>query len=123
MQDTAVEVSTIHSWHAHVYYNAETKPVALTLREWVGARFPSALLGRWHDNKIGPHPISMYQIAFPVAAFETLVPFIAMNRMGLTVLIHPESGRPKDDHLQNSFWMGEVLTVDASVLPEVEHAP
>ena len=122
MKTAATEVSAIQSWHAHVYYTADTKAVALQLREWVGARFPAALLGRWHDNKIGPHPVSMYQIAFPVAAFPTLVPFIAMNRMGLTVLVHPESGRPKDDHLHNSFWMGEVLTVDASMLPEEEHA-
>jgi aromatic ring-cleaving dioxygenase len=36
-----------------------------TLRERVAAAFPDAILGRWHDAPVGPHPQSMYQIAFP----------------------------------------------------------
>ena len=114
------ESAVIQAWHAHVYYAPETKPIALRIREWVGARFPSAVLGRWHDVKVGPHPTAMYQIAFPVELFATLAPFLAMNRMGLTILLHPESGRPKDDHLHNAMWMGAVLPLDASLLPETE---
>ena len=120
MRDTAAETTPIYAWHAHVYYTPETKPVALRLREWVGARFPAAVLGRWHDAKVGPHPQSMYQIAFPAELFPTLAPFLALNRMGLTVLLHPESGRPKDDHLLHAMWMGAVLPLDDSKLPEVE---
>jgi len=120
MRETATETTPIHAWHAHVYYDPATKADALRLREWVGARFPAAVLGRWHDAKVGPHPQSMYQIAFPMDLFPTLAPFLAMNRMGLTVLLHPESGRPKDDHLHNAMWMGAVLKLDASMLPEVE---
>jgi len=118
MRDTATETMAIYAWHAHVYYTSHTKPTALKLREWVGARFPAAILGRWHDINVGPHPTSMYQIAFPGNMFPTLAPFLAMNRMGLTILLHPESGRPKDDHLQNAMWMGTVLPLDASILPE-----
>lgn len=120
MRETANDTTQIHAWHAHVYYTSDTKPAALRLREWVGARFPAAVLGRWHDAKVGPHPQSMYQIAFPGDLFPTLAPFLAMNRRGLTVLLHPESGRPKDDHLHNAMWMGAVLPMDASMLPETE---
>ncbi len=120
MHETANETTPIHAWHAHIYYTPDSKPTALRLREWVGARFPAAVLGRWHDAKVGPHPTSMYQIAFPEALFPTLAPFLAMNRMGLTILLHPESGRPKDDHLHNAMWMGTVLPIDASLLPEIE---
>ena len=120
MRETATETTPIHAWHAHVYYDPATKPDALRLREWIGARFPAAVLGRWHDAKVGPHPQSMYQIAFSNDLFPTLAPFLAMNQMGLTVLLHPESGRPKDDHLRNAIWMGAVLPLDASRLPEVE---
>lgn len=120
MRAVASETTPIHAWHAHIYYTSETKPVALRLREWVGARFPAAVLGRWHDVKVGPHPTAMYQIAFPTDLFPTLAPFLAMNRMGLTVLLHPESGRPKDDHLHHALWMGAVLPIDASMLPETE---
>lgn len=120
MHETATETTPIHAWHAHIYYTPDTKPAALRLREWVGARFPAATLGRWHDTKVGPHPRPMYQIAFPADLFPTLAPFLAMNRIGLTILLHPESGRPKDDHLKNAMWMGEVLPMDASMLPEIE---
>jgi DOPA 4,5-dioxygenase len=39
--------------------------------------------------------------------------------MGLAVLVHPQSGRPRDDHTLNAMWMGEVLPVKTEVLREV----
>lgn len=117
--ETPVDIAAIVSWHAHVYYDAASRERAALLRDWLGARF-AARLGRWHDAKVGPHPQSMYQVAFDNAAFPTLVPFLALNRMGLTVLVHPETGRPRDDHLRHALWLGAVLTLDASVLPEQE---
>jgi DOPA 4,5-dioxygenase len=40
--------------------------------------------------------------------------------MGLTVLLHPESGRPRDDHTLHAMWMGEVLKVKTEVLRETD---
>ena len=68
-------------------------------------------MGRWHDEPVGPHVQAMYQIAFDTDLFPTLVPFLMMNRMGLTILLHPQSGRPRDDHTINAVWMGQVLPV------------
>ena len=82
--------------------------------------FWAAVLGRWHAVPIGPHPRAMYQIAFPPELFPTLVPFLALNRQGLTVLVHPESGRPKADHERHALWMGEVLPLKTDMLPETE---
>jgi len=118
----AGDVTAIHDWHAHVYFNPDDRGRALRLREWVGARFPAAVLGRWHAVPVGPHPGAMYQIAFGPELFPTLVPFLALNRMGLTVLVHPESGRPKDDHLKHALWLGAVLPLNADILPETEGA-
>ncbi len=42
-----------------------------------------------------------------------------LNRMGLTVLVHPQSGRPRDDHTLNAIWLGAVLPVKTEVLREV----
>jgi DOPA 4,5-dioxygenase len=94
--------------------------VAALLREWVETRFPTARMGRWHDVKVGPHPQAMYQIAFETALFPTLVPFLMLNRQGLTILVHPESGRPRDDHLINALWLGAVLELNGAILPETE---
>jgi DOPA 4,5-dioxygenase len=114
------DAHAIHSWHAHVYFDPANRAPALTLREQVGARFPAAVLGRWHAQPVGPHPRAMFQIAFAPALFAALVPFLALNRAGLTVLVHPESGRPRADHLHHALWMGEVLPLNADILPEME---
>ena len=116
--DAPKEVAAIKDWHAHVYFTAETRGVAERLRERIGERFADAVLGRWHDRKVGPHTRSMYQVLFPVALFPTLVPFIALNREELAVLVHPNTGRDRDDHSLHAMWLGEVLAVDLSVLKE-----
>lgn len=127
MTDTTPQpVSDITSWHAHVYYDGDTKAHATRLRDWVAARY-AVQMGRWHDVRVGPHPIAMYQIAFANELFPTLVPFLALNRGGLVVLVHPNTDSPHDDHLENAMWMGEVLELDASMLPHslraAGHAP
>ena len=109
----------ITGWHAHVYYEpATTRAVAAALREAIAAGFPDAVLGRWHDLPVGPHPGAMYQVAFAPALFPTLAPFLALNRRGLTILLHPETGRQRADHTAHALWMGAVLPLDVSVLPE-----
>jgi aromatic ring-cleaving dioxygenase len=108
----------ITDYHIHVYYDPEDRDRAARLREWVEQRF-QVRMGRWHDEPVGPHVTAMYQIAFTPDLFPTLVPFVMMNRMGLTVLLHPQSGRPRDDHTINATWMGEVLAVKTEVLREV----
>ncbi len=109
----------ITAWHAHVYYDpATTRAVAARLREHLAAAFPEAVLGRWHDQPVGPHPAAMYQVLFGPALFPRLVPFLALNREGLTVLVHPETGRARADHLHHALWLGAVLPLKAEVLPE-----
>jgi len=116
-----VEASAASAFHAHVYYDPErTRDAAARLRGWVEERFPAARLGRWHDVPVGPHPSAMYQIAFEPALFPTLVPFLMLNRQGLTVLVHPETRRPRDDHLLHATWMGAVLPLNGAILPETE---
>ncbi len=126
MEQAPTSVSEITSWHVHVYYDADSKSDAATLREWVARDF-SVMMGRWHDVKVGPHPIAMYQIAFDVAQFPTLVPFLALNRGKLNILVHPNTDSPHDDHLEHAMWMGAVLDLDASMLPKslkaAGHAP
>jgi DOPA 4,5-dioxygenase len=109
--------AAIDGWHAHVYYTPATRHLAQQLRDWIGAHF-SAKLGRWHEEKVGPHPQAMYQVAFDNGEFSAIVPFLALNRMGLTILVHPNTRRERDDHLLHALWMGDILPLDASVLRE-----
>ena len=115
--DKPAETEAIQDWHAHVYFTPGTRDQAATLRDWVEKRF-TVRMGRWHEGKVGPHPQAMYQIAFGNEFFPTLVPFLALNRMGLTVLVHPNTKRERDDHTLHAMWLGAVLPLDVSVLRE-----
>jgi aromatic ring-cleaving dioxygenase len=107
---------TIADYHAHVYYDpATSRARAERLRERVAAKFPQARLGRWHDELVGPHPQSMYQIAFPGEMLQTFVPWLMLNRDGLTVLLHPETGNNYADHSAHAAWFGAVLPLRLDV--------
>jgi aromatic ring-cleaving dioxygenase len=110
-------MAEITGYHAHVYYDAATtKDVATRLRERVAERF-AVMMGRWHDELVGPHTRSMYQIAFEPALFATLVPWLMLNHEGLTILIHPNTDSPHDDHVVHPLWLGGRLDVNPDRLP------
>jgi DOPA 4,5-dioxygenase len=117
-----IDPARITEYHAHIYYNALNRHHATTLRSAIEQRF-TVRMGRWHDVPVGPHPTAMYQVAFTPDLFPTLVPFIMMNRAGLAVLVHPESGRPRDDHTINAMWMGEALPLITHILRESDADP
>jgi DOPA 4,5-dioxygenase len=40
---------------------------------------------------------------------------LALNRNGLAILVHPESGDGLADHTQHALWMGEILEINRNV--------
>ena len=106
----------IRSYHAHLYFrSAEERTRALLLREAIAERF-SVQLGRVHDQPVGPHDAPMYQVAFSRELFGSFVPWLSLNRAGLSVLVHPNTGRALDDHLVHALWLGEPLAIRAEAL-------
>lgn len=111
------EIGAIEGYHAHVYYEPGTKDRAAALRAALDRRFRGAVrLGRWHDRLVGPHTRSMYQVAFGATLFAEIVPWLALNRDGLVVLVHPETGDAVADHTDHALWLGERLDVDTGKL-------
>jgi DOPA 4,5-dioxygenase len=113
-QDTKTKAppdpQAITEYHAHIYYDPRsTKDKAGRLRERVAERFPQARVGRWHDELVGPHLRSMYQVAFPGEMLAAFVPWLMLNRDGLAILLHPETGNAYRDHTAHAAWFGEVL--------------
>ncbi|MDR3420057.1 MAG: DOPA 4,5-dioxygenase family protein [Xanthobacteraceae bacterium] len=105
-----LDPQAIAEYHAHVYYDPrKTRDRAERLRERVAVEFPQARLGRWHDALVGPHPRSMYQIAFPAGMLAAFLPWLMLNRDGLTVLLHPETGDDYRDHTAHAAWLGGAL--------------
>lgn len=105
----------ITGYHAHIYFDPAQRRQAIDLRQEIGCRF-SATVGRVHDQPVGPHPKAMYQVAFAPPVYSELVPWLMLNRDGLTVLVHPETGDDLVDHRDYALWMGELLALDLSAL-------
>lgn len=121
--DPTQPIDAIQNYHAHIYFDGpEQRAAAEILRQEIGERF-SVLLGRWHDRPVGPHMRSMYQVAFQTGEFVRFVPWLMLNRRDLAVLLHPNTGRPRSDHLNHAMWLGEILGVNAEPLPEHETEP
>ncbi len=119
MSDEAKDIASIDSYHAHIYFDPlHTKDQAMWVRNEIEQRFAPVRMGRMHDVPVGPHPTAMFQVAFGTELFDRIVPWLMLNRRGLVVLVHPETDRPKDDHLHHAVWLGDKLPLNASMLPE-----
>lgn len=112
----------IKNFHAHVYYDVASRKVAERVRQGLGDRF-EVQLGRWHDQPIGPHPKSMYQVAFSPPQFGQVVPWLMLNREELDILVHPTTGDDVADHTNHAIWLGEKLPLNIEVLRRATTEP
>jgi aromatic ring-cleaving dioxygenase len=107
----------ITCYHAHVYYEPDgSRDRAALLRQQLGELFPDVKLGRWHDEPVGPHPQSMYQVVFRPERLGAILPWLMLNRSGLTILVHPETGDDYADHARHALWLGAGLPLRLEVL-------
>lgn len=105
----------IRDYHAHIYYDETSRPIAQQLRESLEASF-TVEMGRWRDTPVGPHPQSMYQVKFEPSEFPRIVPWLMLNRGGLTILVHPNTGDAYTDHAENALWLGAKLPLRVDFL-------
>ena len=112
-----VSEHAIEGFHAHIYYDPATRPVAERIRLALGHQF-SVVLGRWHDVPVGPHDQAMYQVAFAPEEFARVVPWLMLHREGLSILVHPLTGDDYEDHATHSLWLGTPLPLRLEVLRE-----
>ncbi|MEP0879372.1 DOPA 4,5-dioxygenase family protein [Funiculus sociatus GB2-M2] len=115
MKNPTVEIK---NFHAHVYFDLESREAAARIREGLDARF-EVHFGRWHDAIVGPHPKSMYQVLFSPQQFGEVVPWLMLNREGLDILIHPTTGDDVIDHTDHALWLGEKLPLNIEVLRRI----
>lgn len=103
----------INGYHAHVYFAADSLDRARALCEEAVRRF-GVKMGRVHERPVGPHPDWSCQLAFDNASFGRVVPWLALNRDGLVVFIHPDTGDDLRDHRDHGIWMGDIRPLDLS---------
>lgn len=109
------DISSIERYHAHVYFDESTVDRAQLLCEAAGAKF-NVTVGRMHHKPIGPHPSWSCQLAFGRSSYTDLLTWLALNRNGLTILIHPLTGNDLKDHTNYALWMGVPQALNLDVL-------
>ncbi|MCU0687867.1 MAG: DOPA 4,5-dioxygenase family protein [Polyangiaceae bacterium] len=102
----------IKSYHAHVYFDEDTYEKAARLRTWVIERF-SVELGNWNTEPRGPHVTPSFYFGFTNDLLPVLVPWLQLNSLGLTILLHPNTEDPRADHLYYALWVNRSQPVNA----------
>ncbi len=101
-------------YHAHVYFDATTLAKARGICEACRDTF-GVVMGRMHEKPVGPHPDWSCQLLVPHDALADVTRWLMLNRDGLVVLIHPETGDELADHTDHAMWMGAVRPLDVSI--------
>jgi aromatic ring-cleaving dioxygenase len=107
-------MSEIQSFHAHVYFDQETVAQAKALCQQAADRF-GIRMGRMHEKPVGPHPEWSCQLSVPTEMFGEVIPWLSLNRNGLTMFIHAETGDDLADHTEHAIWMGKMPALDLSI--------
>jgi aromatic ring-cleaving dioxygenase len=108
-------MSENRGYHAHIYYDPNTKPKAAQLREVLLEKF-KVEPGGFSDEPRGPHPISQFNVIFETSEFQDIVPWLMLNRDGLDVLVHPLTESSYDDHSKNAMWLGTPVSLKLGIL-------
>jgi DOPA 4,5-dioxygenase len=106
-------------YHAHVYYDAETKDKAAKLSATLSEKF-KVEGGALSDDPRGPHPISQFNVIFETPEFEKIVPWLMLNREGLDILVHPLTDSSLNDHTAYAMWLGNPVSLRTEIL---QHRP
>jgi len=107
-------MGSAESYHAHIYYDESTYDVAAKLCDEVGEKF-DVPVGHKHKQAVGPHPMWSCQISLTSETFHTVIPWLMLNRKGLTVFIHANTGDDLKDHTEHTMWMGSMQPLNLDI--------
>lgn len=102
----------IKSYHAHFYFDHDTHEKAALIRRWAGERFPVEM-GDWNVEPRGPHTTPSFYFGFTNDLLPVIVPWVQLNSLGLTILLHPNTDDPRADHLYYTLWVNRSQPVNA----------
>jgi DOPA 4,5-dioxygenase len=102
----------IESYHAHIYFDEDNHEKAALLRRWVAERF-EVELGNWNREPRGPHVTPSFYFGFTNDLLAVIVPWLQLNSLGLTILLHPNTEDPRSDHLHYALWINRTQPVNA----------
>ena len=98
-------MTQVKGYHAHVYFDAATRPDAERLRDTLVSMF-AVKPGVFADEPRGPHPVPQFNVIFELPEFQNIVPWLMLNHGDLDVLVHPLTESNYDDHTKYAVWLG-----------------
>ena len=105
---------SIRDFHADIYYDPDEVEQAKRLAAAAQERFGVAV-GHFHLRPVGPHPRGSVQLTVPTALFGDVAQWLALNRDGLTIFAHAETGEDLADHTQHVIWFGQSEPLDLTI--------
>lgn len=115
---------TIHGYHCHIYFNADTRTSAAAfreeiIREWTKHVVVHGLI----DRPIGPHPLPMFEVDVPAGIIEPVRSWLDSRRGPHSILLHPLTGDEVADHQDFPRWLGPALPLDIEFLKSLRNRP
>lgn len=114
MKEIKRPINIHNAYHAHVYFNDESKTMAKKLCEQAGERF-SLKIGSFHEKLVGPHPCWSCQITFSQRDFDRFIPWLDEERGNLSILVHALTGDNLKDHTDFAYWLGQPEELNLSL--------
>ena len=118
MNDTKRPVNCHKAYHAHVYFDEETKIAAKKLCDASDKIF-HLKVGRFHEKLVGPHPCWSCQITFGTKDFDRYISWLEQNREGLTVFVHALTGDDLKDHTEFAYWLGREVELNLEIFGNI----
>ncbi|MGN6156081.1 MAG: DOPA 4,5-dioxygenase family protein [Sphingomicrobium sp.] len=104
----------IHDFHAHIYFDPEQVDEARALGDAAHERF-GVPVGHYHSRPVGPHPRGSVQLTVPPEQFGEFARWLVLNRGGLTIFAHANTGDDLADHTRHVIWFGPSERLDLTL--------
>jgi len=95
----------IRDFHAHIYFDPDELAAAQTFAAEARHLF-GVPVGHFHERPVGPHPRGSCQLTVPPQQFGDFANWAVLNRGGLTVFAHANTGDDLADHTAHVIWFG-----------------
>jgi DOPA 4,5-dioxygenase len=104
----------INDFHAHIYFDPGEIEKARALGDAARDRF-GVPVGHYHLGPVGPHPRGSVQLTVAPDEFGEFAQWLVLNRGGLTVFAHANTGDDLADHTDHVIWFGASERLDLSI--------
>lgn len=104
----------LRDFHAHIYFDPDELGIAQALAYEANALF-SVAVGRFHEHPVGPHPRASCQLTVSKERFGEFAAWAVLNRRGLTIFAHAETGDDLADHSAHVIWFGPSEPLNLSI--------